>query len=107
MRRTLAMVGICAALAFAGCGGDDEPAGGGTTTQEQTDTGGGAAGGTQPAGKQLFVNTCGGCHTLEDAGTNGQVGPNLTELQPDKQTVLTAIKTGPSVMPENLLQGAD
>jgi cytochrome c oxidase subunit II len=54
--------------------------------------GGGGAG--QPAGapsaadaqaKQIFANgepktdatACGGCHTLAEAGTNGQVGPNL------------------------------
>jgi mono/diheme cytochrome c family protein len=28
-------------------------------------------------GKQLFAQTCGGCHTLADAATLGTVGPNL------------------------------
>jgi mono/diheme cytochrome c family protein len=28
-------------------------------------------------GKQLFVSTCGSCHTLEEAGTRGTIGPNL------------------------------
>jgi uncharacterized cupredoxin-like copper-binding protein len=28
-------------------------------------------------GKQLFVERCGGCHTLARAGTRGTVGPNL------------------------------
>ncbi len=28
-------------------------------------------------GKQLFVQQCGGCHTLADAATAGTVGPNL------------------------------
>jgi cytochrome c oxidase subunit 2 len=28
-------------------------------------------------GKQLFTSKCGGCHTLADAGTQGNVGPNL------------------------------
>lgn len=34
------------------------------------------------AGKQIFAGSagCGGCHTLADAGTNGQVGPNLDEV---------------------------
>jgi mono/diheme cytochrome c family protein len=31
------------------------------------------------AGKQLFVQTCGGCHTLADAATLGTVGPNLDD----------------------------
>jgi cytochrome c oxidase subunit II len=49
--------------------------------------GGGAGGGqvTEAAAKRLFVagnpstsaTACGSCHTLGDAGTSGQVGPNL------------------------------
>jgi mono/diheme cytochrome c family protein len=104
---------VALALAFAaGCGGDEpgEPAdtgvqgGGSAQTQQQTQTQ--AAGGGAEA-KSTFANTCGGCHTLKAAGTNGNVGPNLDDLKPDEQTVLNAIKTGPSVMPENLLQGAE
>ena len=30
-------------------------------------------------GKDLFVKTCGACHTLADAGTSGKVGPNLDD----------------------------
>jgi mono/diheme cytochrome c family protein len=30
-------------------------------------------------GKQLFVPTCGGCHSLADAATLGTVGPNLDD----------------------------
>ena len=30
-------------------------------------------------GKQLFVKTCGSCHTLADAGTKGTIGPNLDD----------------------------
>ena len=30
-------------------------------------------------GKRLFTEKCGGCHVLADAGTNGQVGPNLDD----------------------------
>lgn len=30
-------------------------------------------------GKQLFVEKCGSCHTLADAGTQGRIGPNLDD----------------------------
>jgi mono/diheme cytochrome c family protein len=33
--------------------------------------------GDRAKGKELFTQNCGGCHTLADAGTQGQVGPNL------------------------------
>jgi cytochrome c oxidase subunit II len=48
--------------------------------------GGAAAGGGQQAtaaqGKTIFTGEggCGACHTLADAGTNGQVGPNLNKI---------------------------
>ena len=42
-------------------------------------TGGYSSGGSQGAGKQLFTNACGGCHTLADAGTAGTIGPNLDD----------------------------
>ncbi|MEX2612925.1 MAG: c-type cytochrome, partial [Gaiellaceae bacterium] len=43
-------------------------------------TGGYTDEGSQGAGKQLFLDsTCGGCHTLADAGTRGTIGPNLDD----------------------------
>ena len=50
------------ALVFSGCG-----------------TGGYTSHGSQGSGKKLFVQACGGCHTLADAGTNGKIGPNLDD----------------------------
>jgi cytochrome c2 len=29
---------------------------------------------------EYFVNSCGGCHTLKEAGTMGQTGPNLDDV---------------------------
>ena len=50
----------------------------------RTETGGGAEGGggagDAAAGEAIFVANCGSCHTLEEAGTSGTVGPNLDEL---------------------------
>ena len=42
-------------------------------------TGGYTSEGSQGSGKKLFIQACGGCHTLADAGTNGRVGPNLDD----------------------------
>jgi mono/diheme cytochrome c family protein len=56
---------LCAAVlaaALSGCG-----------------TGGYTSEGSQGAGKELFVQACGGCHVLADAGTNGTIGPNLDD----------------------------
>jgi mono/diheme cytochrome c family protein len=42
-------------------------------------TGGYTDQGSQGAGRDLFVQRCGGCHTLAEAGTNGKIGPNLDD----------------------------
>lgn len=61
-RRALAVLAVGAAgLALAGCGSGAIP---------ETDV---------EAGKTLFAGACGGCHTLADAGTESQVGPNLDD----------------------------
>ena len=62
-------------------------------------------------GKQLFIETCKSCHTLEAVQAHGVTGPNLDELSGiDKQRVLNAIKkggTGSGRMPPALLGGED
>jgi cytochrome c oxidase subunit II len=46
--------------------------------------GGGPGAPKKPNGKQIFTSTgCGSCHTLGDAGTNGNVGPKLDTLAAD------------------------
>jgi cytochrome c oxidase subunit 2 len=39
-----------------------------------------AAAGAAVQGKELFANECGSCHTLADAGTTGETGPNLDNV---------------------------
>ena len=84
---------------LAGCGGGSE---GGERP-------GGAAPGLQPkgdliAGRDAFligaVPRCGSCHTLADAGTTSQAGPNLDEAKPTYEEVLDAIAEGPGAMPK-------
>jgi mono/diheme cytochrome c family protein len=83
---------------------------GGAPGGKQRTTTGKATGQTttgQTNGEQLFTSTCGSCHTLAAAGTSGTVGPNLDDLKPTEQVVLSAIQTGPGAMPPGLYSGAD
>lgn len=72
------------------------------------------------AGKELFDNNCGSCHTLAAAGTNGIVGPDLDDLLVPTGTnsaeqyggsytrVLTAVTCGlGGRMPKGILIGEE
>jgi mono/diheme cytochrome c family protein len=73
----------------------EETGGGETTTGE-----GGAGGGDAARGKELFASEgCGGCHTFEDAGTSGTVGPNLDEAGTSFEEAVTQIENGGGGMP--------
>ena len=52
-------------------------------------------------GKIIFVGdgNCATCHSLDDANSNGNIGPNLNEIKPDISRVLMAVKNGIGVMP--------
>ena len=54
--------------------------------------------GNSKAGKTVFVSTCGACHTLKAAGTQGQVGPNLDKVKPalTQALLIKAITNGGS-----------
>ena len=61
-------------------------------------------------GRELFAENCGSCHTLDAAGTTGQIGPNLDEAPLNEQDVLRAIEIGgrgSGNMPPNLVSGKD
>ncbi len=51
------------------------------------------------AARSLFVQNCGVCHRLADAGTIGGVGPNLDSLRPSKATVVRQVTNGGGGMP--------
>ena len=77
----------------------------GTGTTETTTTGTTtttpALKGDPAAGKQVFLSVaaCGGCHTLADAGSSGNVGPNLDDAKPSYDKVLTQVTNGGGAMP--------
>jgi cbb3-type cytochrome c oxidase subunit III len=49
--------------------------------------------------KQLFTQTCGSCHTLADAGTTGNIGPNLDDRKPTLDRAIAQITNGGGGMP--------
>ena len=74
------------------------------------------------AGRQLFGQHCGVCHTLAAANAVGKVGPNLDILKPAQSVVLNTINNGclpnppkgsdqgclgQGVMPAAVVQGED
>jgi mono/diheme cytochrome c family protein len=59
---TRVVCAVAATVALAGCG-----------------TGGYTSAGNVNVGKKLFVQACGACHTLAQAGTKGTIGPNLDD----------------------------
>lgn len=100
---------LAAALVAAGCGSV-------AATQEA---------GSASNGKQLFVEKCGSCHVLADAGTPGAVGPDLDQAFAtareqgfDESTIRDVVRgqiayptaepvTGEPGMPADLVTGQD
>ena len=52
-------------------------------------------------GKNIFLEqgNCATCHTLADAKSNGEIGPNLNQIKPDIARVISAVTNGIGVMP--------
>jgi cytochrome c553 len=67
---------------------------GGESVPAETDGGGDAA-----AGEAIFVESCGSCHTLEEAGTSGTVGPILDDSTLDMNAVVEQVRNGGGAMP--------
>ena len=101
MRRGEALLALATALLAAGCG-----------------TGGISKAGDTDKGKQLFLAKCSGCHTLADASSHGNQGPNLDDAfaysrrqgfkqVTIEQVVRDQIELAVPPMPQNLVKGAD
>ncbi|MBA2384064.1 MAG: cytochrome c [Actinobacteria bacterium] len=108
MRRAATIALLALTLALAGCGGGEEAAPlpetqEGTlpesTTTEETATTPGVEG--DPAkGKSVYASAgCGGCHTLEAAGSSGSIGPDLDESKPDAALATDRVMNGRGAMP--------
>ena len=100
---------VAAALLGAGCGSA-------AATQEA---------GSASSGRQLFIERCGSCHALADAGTQGPIGPDLDQAFAaarehgfDESTIRDVVRgqiayptsepvTGEPGMPANLVTGQD
>ncbi len=49
--------------------------------------------------RAIFTASCGSCHVLEDAGTEGVAGPSLDEAQPELEPAIEQIREGGGGMP--------
>ena len=52
-------------------------------------------------GREIFLEqgTCASCHSLSDAGSEANIGPNLDEIRPDFNRIIMAVTNGIGVMP--------
>jgi mono/diheme cytochrome c family protein len=101
----IALIALPGAMLIAACGGGSSSSTE-TTTEEAPPpaAGGGEEPGSEESaefaeGESIFTSTCGSCHTLKEAGTSGEVGPNLDELEPSQATVEKQVTHGGGGMP--------
>lgn len=94
-RIALLLLALALVLGVAACGGGDEDGETADTFIEETTT----DEPTRAVGRAVLVERCGSCHTLSDAGTTGEIGPNLDSLAPSADRVETQVRTGGGGMP--------
>jgi mono/diheme cytochrome c family protein len=115
MRRLALLALLALALAvplgLAACGGGEEasptpetiegpPPTAATTEAETTEEPGSTVEGDASAGEGVYASAgCGGCHTLEAAGSTGNVGPNLDDSKPSVALTTDRVTNGRGAMP--------
>ncbi len=106
--RTHAVIAAMLLAFLAGCGGGEEAAPTAedvqgtvpTATETRTETGKAPVQGNAEAGEKIFAEQgCGGCHVLEAANSQGTIGPNLDESQPDFSKAVERVTNGKGQMP--------
>ena len=113
VRAVSVLLALVCSLAVAACGTTDDSQNSQSEEARSTPMDAQAEqplGAEDEKGQELFVANCGACHTLDAAGTQGAIGPNLDEALVDEEEVLDAIANGgkgSGNMPAGLLEGAD
>ena len=103
----LLILALAGAVVVSGCGGGGSSSSATTeeATEEPSEEGQSekearsGEGSLSEEGAEVFTSNCGSCHTLAAAGTSGEVGPNLDELEPDLATVEHQVVNGGGGMP--------
>lgn len=74
--------------------------GGPAATETQTQAEPEPVEGDPEAGKSVFASAaCGSCHTLEEAGSSGTIGPNLDDTPMNQDAIVRQVTDGGGGMP--------
>jgi mono/diheme cytochrome c family protein len=95
----VALLALMLGVGLAACGEDDEN-GDTTTTETTTETTTDETDETTTAaGRVVFIDRCGACHTLSEAGTTGTVGPGLDDTTLSEDEIADQVREGGGGMP--------
>lgn len=108
MKRSLpALLLAVLVVGLAACGGDDDDTASPpeppsltdtTETSEDDDEAGGE--GDPEAGAEVFASAgCGGCHAFDEAGSSGNIGPDLDDSAPSFEEAVEQVRNGGNGMP--------
>ena len=90
------LLALVLGLGGVACGGDDDDGTATNTTTETTTNGDDDA---FAAGRTVFIDNCGECHTLADAETTGTTGPALDDTELTAAVIEEQVREGSGVMP--------